>query len=640
MCGIAGIVGCAEPEPIERMTRVQAHRGPDSRGVKIFPQEAVALGHNRLSILDLSERGHQPMSDVEKRFWITYNGEIYNFQEIRRQLEQKGYRFASNTDTEVILSAYREWGPECLKEFNGMFAFAIWDTRERTLFAARDRLGVKPFYYHYSNCRFSFASEIKALLESGLVPKEVDYPALHTPELYQAGPLTGFKHIQKLMPGHYLLLRDGTVSLQRYWKIEPREVDVPYQEAFEQLDALVNSAIQLQMISDVPVGAFLSGGLDSSLIVALMQKHSGQPVSTFTIRYAGDDQKFERMPDDSRYAKEVASLFNCRHTEFTIEPKITDLLPKLVWHLGEPLSDPAALNTYLISKSAREQGIIVMLTGVGADEIFGGYRTQLACQIATQYRACVPEFGRHLVSRAVDLLPSATASRGIRSVRWAKRFLALADHPGDNRFALKSGMSPQEYRAMFSWDRVPAMNFWEHSHVRSVSSRLSSNGSGNDNGHRLAYLTRMCLADTEIYLPDHNLTYNDRATMAAGVEGRPPFTDHRVVEFMFGLPPHFRIRRLTQKYLLKKVAEKYLPRNIIYRPKAPFGAPLRAWIRGGLSEMVNDYLNPETLKRRGIYNPAFIAQALQDERDGREDNAHLIWRLLCNEIWLRTFFSN
>jgi asparagine synthase (glutamine-hydrolysing) len=360
-----------------------------------------------------------------------------------------------------------------------------------------------------------------------------------------------------------------------------------------------------------------------------MGNHSRQPITTFTIRYSDDDQRFEQMPDDSHYARKVATLFGCCHHEFTIHPDIADLLPKMVWHLDEPLSDPAAINTYLISKAAREQGIIVLLNGMGGDEIFGGYRNQLACLLAQRYRACVPGFARRLIRGAVNSLPIATEKRGLRLVRWSRRFVSMASQSGDDQYLL-GGMDASKYRALFSWRQTAQREIGEHHHVRSLSHRLNRNG--------LSYLTRICLADTEVYMPDHNLTYSDKCTMAAGVEGRPPLTDHRIVEFMFSLAPDFRIRRLTQKFLLKQVAEKYLPREVIYRPKAPFGAPLRAWIRGGLSEMIEDLLSVECLNRRGIYDSKFVWQLIENDRAGREDNSHLIWRLLCNEIWVRTFF--
>ena len=631
MCGIAGIIGCAEQDRVERMTQIMAHRGPNSSGVQIFADDGVALGHRRLSILDLSERGHQPMADPKEQCWITFNGEIYNYRELRQELETAGFAFRSDTDTEVLLYAYQHWGVACLQKLDGMFAFAIWDRPRQTLFAARDRLGIKPFYYHQGDARLVFASEIKALFASGLVPKAIDYVALHTPALYQASPLTGFQDVSKLPPAHYLTYASGKLSLQSYWQIVPREEQPPLNDAIGHLDELIQKAVAQQMVADVPVGAFLSGGLDSSLLVALMGQHSRQPVTTFTIRYSDADQRFEKMADDSFYARKVAELFGCLHHELTIHPDVADLLPKMVWHLDEPLSDPAAINTYLISKAARDQGILVLLNGMGGDEICGGYRSQLACLLAQKYRAFLPGVARHLIESAVNRLPTATAKGGLRLARWAQRFVSMASQPGEERYALIGMMDAEKYRSLFSWQHIAQQELSQHHHIRNLGSRLNREG--------LSYLTRMCLADTEVYLPDHNLNYSDKCTMAASVEGRPPLTDHRIVEFMFSLAPDFRIRRLTQKFLLKKVAEKYLPREIIYRPKAPFGAPLRAWIRGGLSEMIGDLLSVESLNRRGIYDSKFIWQLIENDRAGREDNSHLIWRFLCNELWLRAFFS-
>jgi len=630
MCGIAGIVGDSDPDRIERMTASVTHRGPDSAGTKVFPKERLALGHRRLSILDLSERGAQPMSDARERYWITYNGEIYNYREVRRELERKGLQFQSGSDTEVLLASYQAWGEDCLSRLNGMFAFAIWDREERRLFAARDRLGIKPFYYHQGkNGLFLFASEIKALLASDLVSRGIDYTALHTPALYQACPLTGFEAIRKLPPGCRLPFQDGSLDVRPYWNIKPRERALPAEEAIDELDELVGRAVSRQMISDVPVGAFLSGGLDSSLIVALMARHTDQPVHSFTVRYADEDQRFEQMADDSHYARKVADHFGCIHREFTIEPDIAELLPKMVWHLDEPLSDPASINTYLISQAARENGVVVLLNGMGGDEVFGGYRSQLASLIAQRYCNLVPQPLRSLVEQGAGLLPSATSSRGIRSVRWAKRFLAMAATPGDKRHILGGMMDESLYRSLFSWEHCPEMAVWDHHHCREMLERLQRQD--------LSYLTRMCLADTEVYMADHNLNYSDKCTMAAGVEGRPPLIDHEVVDFMFSLPPEHRIHRTSQKHLLKKVAERYLPSEIVHRPKAPFGAPLRSWMRGALSEMVSDLLSESNLRKRGLYNPAAVRRIVQEDKEGRADNAHLIWRLLCNEVWMETF---
>jgi asparagine synthase (glutamine-hydrolysing) len=385
------------------------------------------------------------------------------------------------------------------------------------------------------------------------------------------------------------------------------------------------------MISDVPVGAFLSGGLDSSLILALMKKNTQQEISTFTIKFSDEDQRFERMPRDAEYASIVAKFFNSRHYEFEIQYDIVNLLPKIIWHLDEPLADSASINTYLISKSARENNILVLLNGMGGDEIFGGYRSQLACILSELYRALVPDFAHYLFKSVIDRFPTATANRGIRTVRWVKRFLSISSLPQIERYLLSDMITPQEFSLLFSQSIVDNGDYWNSHFVKSQLHTLERND--------ISYITKMCLNDTQVFLPELNLSYCDKCTMAAGVESRPPLTDHEIVDFMFSLHPKFRIKRVTQKYLLKKVAESYLPKEIVYRPKAPFGAPLRSWIRGPLSEMIADYLSPASLKRRGIYNAQFVWDKIQKDRNGMEDNAHLIWSLLCNEIWIRTFFG-
>jgi asparagine synthase (glutamine-hydrolysing) len=449
--------------------------------------------------------------------------------------------------------------------------------------------------------------------------------------MYQISPNTGFRNIYKLEPGTYMIFKDGRLSKKKYWEINPSEKGISKKKAVEELDDLLNSAVTRQMIADVPIGALLSGGLDSSIIVALMSKNTNNCINTFTIKYLEKDQKFEKMPDDSKYAKKVAHLFHCTHREFEIEPDVVNLLPKIMWHLDEPLADPAAINTYIIAKCARENGIYVLLNGMGGDEVFGGYRKQLACLLADHYQAFIPEFLQDLIQKSVNRLPVATRKGGIRTIRWAKRFLSIARLPQRERYFITNLYSPEEFQVLFSGGRLGGGDYWSTNFIRS---QLDIFGTNN-----LSYLTKMCLCDTQVYLPDHNLTYSDKCMSAVGVEGRPPLTDHRIVEFMFSVPPAYRINGITQKYLLKKVAEKYLPKDIIYRPKAPFGSPLRAWIRGPLKEMIDDYLSPDTLKGRGIYNPAFVWKKIENDRNGMEDNAHLVWTLLCVEIWMRTFFG-
>ena len=628
MCGIVGLFNCGDELALAEMAQAIAHRGPDSTGLQWFPARNSGIAHQRLSILDLSSAGHQPMPNENEELWITYNGEIYNFKAIRSELIAKGHHFHSQTDTEVLLHAYEEWGPECLQRLNGMFAFAIYDHKKDKLFAARDRLGIKPLYYHSKKDSLIVSSEIKAILASGLVPARPDMFALQTPTSFQVTPYTGFQEILKLPAGHYLLMENGQLNTVQYWDIHPTEDSLTETAALEQLEELLQSSVELQMIADVPVGLFLSGGLDSSIIAALMRTQTSQNIHSFTIRFSGADQKFEQNTDDSVFANEVAKSFGFRHREIVVEPNIEDLLPKMVWHLDEPLADPAAINTFLISKEARELGIIVLLNGMGGDEIFGGYRKQLACLLADRYNHYVPKFAQDGLSAAFDLVPVATSSRGLRRLRWAKRFFSFASLPRAERFLSSDlSLSPSQYEKFFS------------NGVSYSSSHFFKAQENRFQPKELSYLTQMCLNDTKVMLPEHNLLYSDKSTMAASIESRPPLTDHRIAEFMFSLSPGFRINGRTQKYLLKKVSEKYLSKSVIYRPKAPFSSPLRSWIRGPLSEMVNDLLSENAVRKRGLYNYEYISQLIENDRNGLEDNAHIIWGLLTKEIWFQTFFD-
>ncbi len=628
MCGISGLIHCGDTETLQRMTSLLDYRGPDDEGVRWFDEQRSGLGHRRLSIIDLSPLAHQPMGNEDGTLWISYNGEIYNYQEIRADLQRKGVAFRSNSDTEVLLKAYEQWGRDCLKKLNGMFAFAVFNPKTGELFAARDRIGIKPLYYYHRGNQFIFASEIKAILASGLVPLEPDEQALFTSTRFQISPLTGFKNIYKLPPRHCLIFKDGQLTVERYWEIEPQENNFSDAEAEAQFEALLTNAVRLQMVADVEVGAFLSGGLDSSIITALMRLHTNRTIQTFTIKFDQQDARYEDMPDDSRYAKQVAEHFGFEHHELVIQPDIIDLLPKMVWHLDEPLADAAAINTYLISKAAREAGIYVLLNGVGGDEIFGGYRKHLACLKAEAYHHYVPKLAQQAIEKVVDLVPVATKNGGFRYVRWAKRFLSFATLPPIERFlSADLSLNPTEFHKLFGGK----ISYWDTHFYQSQLPNFNHNG--------ISYLTRMCLNDTKVFLPEHNLLYSDKASMAASVETRPPLTDHRIVEFMFTLPPQFRIRKNVQKYLLKKVAEKYLPMEIVHRPKASFGTPLRSWIRGPLKEMIDDYLSFESIQRRGLYDPNYVRMKIQLDREGKEDNAHLIWQLLTNEVWFRKFFN-
>ena len=629
MCGIAGIINGGDEQLLGSMNDIIAHRGPDDAGLKWFADSSSGLAHRRLSIIDLSPAAHQPMSNETGDLWIVFNGEIYNYKELGEEVRAKGVRLRSTSDTEILLYAYQIWGEDCLQKLNGMFAFAIFDSRKQKLFVARDRLGIKPLYYHFHNGCLVFASEIKAILNSGLAPKRPDLQALHTPARFQVSPWTGFHDILKLPPAHCMTLENGKLSIRQYWSLHPAETSCSETKLIEELDALLSDSVRLQMRADVPVGVFLSGGLDSSIVSALMRVNTQQAVHSFTIKFSAEDQKFERMTPDWDYARQVAKQFGFTYHELEIQPHVEELLPRMVWHLDEPLSDPAAINTYLISQAARDLNIVVLLNGMGGDEIFGGYRKHLACLTAESYQSVVPGAVRRAVQYAAERMPVATASRGLKQVRWGKRFLSFASAPRSDRYLMSDlSVAPKQFSQMFA----SRMSYYDSHFFKSQAPRFNGNG--------LSYLTQMCLNDTLVFLPEHNLTYSDKASMAASIESRPPLTDHRIVEFMFSVPPRERIHRLTQKYLLKKVAERYLPDSIIYRPKAPFASPIRSWVRGALSTMVADLLSEQALRARGLYDPKYVAGLIARDKQGLEDNSYQIWTLLTNEIWFRTFFQN
>jgi asparagine synthase (glutamine-hydrolysing) len=629
MCAIVGLIHCGDPSLLRQLCETQAHRGPDSHGLEWWERHGSGFGHRRLAILDLSPTGHQPMATPDGRYWITFNGEIYNFQDIRRRLEAKGLKFSSTGDTEVILRAYEMWGSECLKEFNGMFAFAIFDTLTGRLFAARDQIGIKPFYYWHDGQRLAFASEIKALLKCPFVPRGADLNALATPARFQISPATGFVGIAKLPPAHSLVFENGQLKISRYWQLRPREDDGGNEtELIEEMDALLADAVRLQMIADRPVGAFLSGGLDSSIISALMRKNTSADIHAFTISFSAADQKYERMPNDCFYAKKVARQFGFKFHEFELKPAVADLLPKMVWHLDEPLSDPATINTYVISEAARQLGIVVLLNGVGGDEIFGGYRKHLACLKAETYQEFVPVVLQRGLQRVSAHVPVATERGGLRYLRWLKRFVGIASMPQVERYLASDLSLPfAKYQQLFPGQSYFNTWFW-----RAQQPSLTRGD--------LSYLTRMCLNDTHVFLPEHNLTYSDKAAMAASIETRPPLADYRIVERMFTLPPKHRIRGGMQKWLLKKVSERYLPQEIVHRPKAPFNAPLRAWMRGPLAPMVDELLSETSLRRRGFYEPAAARTVIEADRRGIEDNGMVIWTMLTTELWFRTFIDS
>lgn len=632
MCGISGLIGIRDQNTIEKMIKVQIHRGPDDSGIAILSRTPpVYFGHNRLSIIDLSSKGHQPMFNEDKSLCIVYNGEIYNFKEIRNELEQYGYSFFSNTDTEVILKAYDLWGTKCLNKFNGMFAFAIFDKRRKKIYLARDRIGIKPLYYWSNNDKFAFASEIKALLQIREVREklslDIEAFVAYISLLWTPYTSTPFTTIKRLPQGSYMELdiTTGKYTITRFWQLDIKNEKLSLNETAKKVLSLLTKSVKRRMLADVKVGAFLSGGLDSSAIVTLMTKNTTKQVEAFTIASSEDDQKIEAMIDDYRYAARLANYLKLNLHKIKISAEETSrLLPKVVYHLDEPIGDPAAINTYLMAKLAKERNVKVLLSGQGSDEIFGGYRKYLACILLEKYKRIVPSYIQFMLNKIVEKLPVMIRNRGIRQIRWLKRL--FLDKPNDI-FGIY-------YSLCLFTDFSRLSKILEKDIIKYFTDRIHRFFFDSVKG---SFLDRMCYTDTMLFLPGLNLNYCDKATMAASVECRVPFCDHELVEFAFSIPENYKIKNFTQKYILKKALENLLPYDIIFRPKMPFSSPLRSWVKKGLKELINEYLSKKRLKKQGFFNYKGIYELIEEDRKGIRDNAHVIYGLLTMQIWMEIF---
>ncbi len=633
MCGIFGCVGGRQdPGAVRAAVDRLVHRGPDDEGLERVSgaDPEVWLGFRRLSILDLSPRGHQPMCDERRELWLVFNGEIYNFRELRRELEAKGHRFRSNGDTEVVLYAYREWGVAAVERFVGMFAFAVWDARDRTLVLARDRLGIKPLYYHRTSSRLAFASEVKALLALPDVERRLDRDAaakffnfLWVPE-----PETLLEGVRQLEPGMTAVYRDGRLEPRSYWDVplEPAGA-VEEDAAVGRLDALLRTAVRDRLVSDVPLGAFLSGGVDSSLIVALMRELGVPRITTHTVECTAEDARYAIEAADAPYARRVRDYFgDLDYHEILLRPDAAELLPRLVWHLDDPVADPAAISTYLVCRAAKETAT-VMLSGMGAEELFAGYGRHRAALLAERYRRMPRLVRERALEPIVAGLPASRPGPLMTLTRNAKKFLRSAGLEFESRYlGYVSYYSPAELDALLVGGRPGRDVFERH---RDLLARVR----GGDPVLRMSYL------DLKTFLPNLNLTYTDRASMAASVEVRVPLLDHRVVEYVAGLPSSLKLRGRTRKYALKRVAERYLPRDVVHRPKTGFSAPIRAWVQKDLRELIRDALAPDRLKRRGVLEPRAVWRVVDDLWSGREDNALRVWAFLTFELWAETFLD-
>ena len=605
------------------MTDCIAHRGPDAAGRWGHEDDRVAVqfGHRRLSIIDLSTLADQPLS--KHGLTLVYNGELYNYQSLRAELVARGVHFTTKSDTEVVLEAWRAWGPKALPRFRGMFAFALFNEFSGELVLARDPLGIKPLYFLPRSEGVIFASELKALVTAIGPELRIEPGALVASMLYYWLPeqRCAIDGVEKLPGGCWARFRpDGNCLIQRYW----RAADVAAEAAAgppADLRSVIEESVAAHLVSDVPVSSFLSGGLDSSIITVLA--HRDNPaIDAYTIAFRRQDQRLEAMPDDAMYARKVAARYGIKLHEIEISPDIVGMLPRIVDVLDEPIGDPAAINTLLMCEAARERGVKVILSGMGADELFGGYRKHVACVMASNYRK-LPGASRTAIRTAVDRLPVSVAGRGLRYPRWAKRFLTFAELPEEPRFRRSYTLyDPAELTALISPDLVGHVEdvIGEHRHI--YADNLLSDE-----------VNRMCLTDTRMFLPGLNLAYTDRASMAASVEVRVPFVDPVVARAAFSFAGSAKIQGRRGKVALKQAAESWLPTEIVHRPKASFSVPLRAWVRNDLREVIHDVLVEGDLVGSGMIRREALLGLIGDEHAGREDRSKQLWQLLTLELW-------
>ncbi|MGC2820322.1 MAG: asparagine synthase (glutamine-hydrolyzing) [Candidatus Sulfotelmatobacter sp.] len=644
MCGIAGLANCGDREVLARMTHVLAHRGPDDSGLwerRFQDGTYVGLGSRRLAILDLSAGGHMPMCNHERTIWITYNGEIYNFKELRRELQSKGHCFTSNTDTEVVLHLYEQEGADCVLKLKGMFAFAICDVRSGrpVLFLARDHFGVKPFYYAHHGRRLAFASEVKALLHVPQVNAELDLESLHQylTFLWVPDPKTMFSGIYKLPAGHCATFRDGELRIRQYWDLKFPRADAEYSRSeadlADELRERFQRSVEAQMVSDVPIGAFLSAGLDSSSIVAMMCRATKQPVRTYTITFPRKYRIGETTLDDPQVPARLAQRLGCEHQEIVVEPDVAELLPRLTWHMDEPTADPAILTAFLVCREARKQAT-VLLSGVGGDELFAGYRKHIAHRWAAAYQR-VPGFLRSGIESGLEALPGlrGTAMKG--RVRLAKKMARSASLSPEDRFVRNctylNGVQKMDLYAPEIQDQL------RHSDPE------TRHHSGFDDVCDADFLNQMLYLDTKIFMTSLNLNYNDKMSMASSVEVRVPFLDRELAEFAaWNIPPDLKLKgffRPTTKHIFRHAMRDVLPAEVLRQPKAGFAAPVDYWLANELREMVDDLLSETNIRGRGLFRPEVVRRFVDEHRSGAEDWSMQIWQFLTLEHWMRIFLD-
>lgn len=629
MCGITGKIyfgnDTVNEQDILIMNEKIQHRGPDDGGVYISPDKKVGLGHRRLSIIDLSPLGHQPMNYLD-RYWIVFNGEMYNFQEKREMLEKEGYSFKSKTDTEVVLALYDKFGKKCLEHLRGMFAFAIYDEKEKTIFCTRDRVGKKPFKYYLDDNVFIFASELKAIFTQKDYEKEPDYIAIHhyLTLQYCPAPLTGFKDLKKLEPAYYLFidLKTRKTEKERYWKLDySKKLDLSEDEWKKRIMEKLEECVKLRMISDVPLGAFLSGGIDSSAVVGMMSKLSDKPVKTFSIGF--EEEKYNELP----YARMIAEKFKTDHKEFIVKPNAIELLPMLVRQYEEPYADSSALPTYYVSKMTRDY-VTVALNGDGGDENFAGYGRYSVQKFALWYDKLIP-FHRLLI------LPiSKFLAKNIRNTFFdrAYRFSKTISDSYKRRYVSYTAYFTNEQKEEI-YTSAFKKKVWDNDTYDLIAKKFEDSETKDK-------LDQTLYADFVSYLPDDLMVKVDIDSMSVALEGRSPLLDHEFLELSAKIPVKLKLKgKNNKKYIFKKTLERFIPNEVMYRPKMGFGVPIENWFRKELKDFTKNILLSDKAIGRGIFRKEGIEKILNDHVKSNINFSPHIWALLSLELWFREYFD-
>lgn len=635
MCGIAGLIS---HDPATRMPACLAaieHRGRDDEGIytsaKFGDGTRACLGHRRLSVIDTSAAGHQPMLSEDGRYALVLNGEIYNYKDLRKELESAGERFRTATDTEVLLRAFMRWGVAGLDKLNGMFAFAVWDDRDKQLTLVRDRAGIKPLFYSETPHGLAFGSEIKAILASGLVEPRLDHESLNQALtfLWPVPPRTMFSGISQLLPGHYGVWRDGKFTTREWWDLDfsAEEQNADEHGWTERVIACLERVTDLEMVADVPVGAFLSGGVDSSSIVAMMKRHTNGRVSAYTTGISTEDLSYDIIPDDVEWSRKVAKLLALDYHETLLTPDVADLLPLLVRHQEAPVID-MAIPSYLISKQSRATET-VMLSGMGGDEVFAGYPRHAAMKIAASTDMIPTALRRPVMKTIESVMPGGRKGKFTAPMRNAKKFARSAAMDFEERYlGFGTYFTDEMKRRLFSRGIAGELaSFDAYVHHREYFARCRD----------ASPLNRLLYVDFKTFMPALNLDTTDRTSMAANLEVRVPFLNVEMLDLTARLPASLKLKGLKRKYVLKKAAESLLPKDVVWRKKAGFGAPIRSWLRGPLQPMVDDLLSRSRVEKRGLFEPAAVRAIIDANLSGREDYSLHVLFLLTLEMWFEEF---